>query len=142
MTNYPDPAVQYSHAPFGVQVLLNWGADGFQAIEVDMGSAGYITSLIGRMDSTLNGGGNNPKVSLWLASSPLAPTSAPTDEDSFLKLVDEHLGAGSATSAAIIQSYADLGAPYVQKEGPLWLVGNLTGATGPVKLTVFMQGHK
>ena len=140
--NYPDPAVQYSHAPFGVQVLLNWAADGFEAIEVDIGSAGYITSLIARMDPTLNGGGTNPKVTLWLASSPLAPTTTPTDEDSFLKLVDEHLNHGHATTAAIIQSYADLGAPYVQKEGPLWLVGSLTGATGAVKLTVFLQGHK
>lgn len=130
-----------SQTPFLLQTELNWTGNGFQAVELPTGLSGFVKGLKARLDVTDNGGGA-ATLELWIAQADTAPTSAPADEDVFVRKVSISLGAGHATDAVFVASYEGEGAPYARKKASIWLVGNLAASAGNTKVTFAILGRK
>ena len=131
-----------AQTPFLIQTELNWTGNGIQAVELPTGLSGFVKGLKARTDvAPLNGGGS-ATLELWIAQADTAPTSAPADEDVFVRKTSVSLGAGHATDAVFVASYEGEGAPYAKKKASIWLVGNLASSSGSTKVTFSVLGRK
>ena len=130
-----------SQTPWLVTKEMTWNADGFKAIELPLGLSGFVKGAKARVDTSDNGGGS-ATLQLWIAQATATPGSAPPDEDVFVRKTSISLGAGHATDAVYTDTFEGEGAPYVNKKGAIYLVGQLASSSGNTKVTVMLLGRK